>query len=76
MLELGLCLKLFKAVVLLFQLSQPSGMLGLYYPELLSPAVVSRLRGEFDHAADVNVHLALGDQLLGPLSLRMICSAE
>ncbi len=49
--------------VLLLQLSQPSGLLGLHSPVLLSQAVVDRLR-HLDHAADVSDGLALGDQLL------------
>jgi len=63
-----LCLrqKLFEPRVLLFQLSQPSGLLGLHPSVLLTPAVVGRLR-HLDDAADVGDGLALGDQLLGGL---------
>jgi hypothetical protein len=60
--------------VLLLQLSQPPGLLGLHPAVLLPPTVIGRLR-HLDDAADVGDGLALGDQLLGVLSLRMICSA-
>ena len=65
-----LCLrqKLLEPCVLLLQLGQPSGLLGLHPPVLLPPAVVGRLR-HLDHAADVGDGLALGDQLLGGLEL-------
>ncbi len=63
-LQLGLCQQVLEPGVLLLQLSQPSGLLGLHSPELLSPAVVGQLR-HLDHAADVDDGLALGVQLLG-----------
>jgi len=54
--------------VLLLQLSQPPGFLGLHPAVLLPPAVVGRLR-HLDDAADLDDSLALGDQLLGGLEL-------
>ena len=74
LLQLGFCEKLFEPRFLLFQLSQPSGLLGLHAATLLSPAVVGRLR-DLDDATDVGDGLPLGNQLLRRLSLQLICSA-
>ena len=68
LLQLGLRQKLLEPGILLLQLSQPSGFLGLHPAVLLPPAVVGRLR-HLDDAADVGDGLALGDQLLGGLEL-------
>ena len=68
LLQLRFCQKLFEPGVLLLQLGQPPGLLGLHTPVLLPPAVVGRLR-HLDDAADVGDGLALGDQLLGGLEL-------
>ena len=54
--------------MLLLQLSQPPGLLGLHSPVLLPPAVIGRLR-HLDDAADLRDGLALGDQLFGCLEL-------
>ncbi len=59
----GLCQKLFEPGVLLLQLCQPAGLLGLHTPVFLPPAVVCRL-SHLDHAAEVGDGFALGDQLL------------
>ena len=69
LLQLGFCKKLFEPGVLLLQLSQPPGLLGLHAAVLLPPAVIRRLR-HLDDPADVGHGLALRDQLLGgPLLL-------
>ena len=68
LLHLRFCQKLFQPGVLLLQLSQPPGLLGLHPAVLLPTAVVGRLR-HLDEAADVDDGLALGDQLLGGLEL-------
>ena len=57
-----------KPSVLLLQLGQPFGLLGLHAAVLLLPAVVSRL-GDLNGAADVGDGLALGSQLLSGLKL-------
>ncbi len=67
LLQLGLRQKLFGPGVLLHQLSQPPGLLGLHPPVLLPPAVVGRLR-YLQVPADIGDGLALGDQLLGGLA--------
>ncbi len=54
--------------VLLLQLSQPSGLLGLHPPVLLAPAVVGGLR-HLQDPSDVGDGLALGDRLLGGFEL-------
>jgi len=68
LLQLGLCQKLFQPGVLLLQLGQPPGLLGLHPAVLLPPAVIRRLR-HLDDAADVSDGLALDDQLLGSFQL-------
>jgi len=68
LLQLRFCQQLLEPGVLLVQLNQPSGLLGLHPAVLLPPAVVGRLR-HFDDAADLDDSLALGDQLLGGLEL-------
>nr|WP_255440981.1 hypothetical protein [Synechococcus sp. HK01-R] len=67
---LQLCLRqqLLEASVLLLELGQPPGHLGLHPAVLLPPAVVGRLR-HLDEAANLDDGLALGDQLLGGLEL-------
>ena len=67
---LQLCLrqKFLEPGVLVLQLSQPSGLLGLHSPVLLSPAVVRRLH-HLQDPADVGDGLALSDQLLGGFEL-------
>ena len=67
-LQLGFCQKLFEPGVLLLQLSQTPGFLGLHPAVMLPPAVIRRLR-HLDQAADVGHGLALGDQLLGRFEL-------
>jgi len=68
LLQLGFCQKLFETGVVVLQLSQPLGLLGLYPAVLLPPAVVGRLRHN-DDTADVGDGLALGNQLLGGFEL-------
>jgi len=68
LLQLGLCQKLFKPGVLLLQLGQPPGLLGLHPAVLLPPAVIHRLR-HLDDTADVGDGLALDDQVLGSFQL-------
>ena len=62
--QLGLCQQLIKPPVLLFQLSQPPGFLGLNAPVLLLPAVMCRLR-YLDEMANLERSLALDYQLFG-----------
>lgn len=68
LLKLGLRQKLLEPGVLLLQLSQSSGFLGVHAAVLLPPAVVCRLRHLAD-TADLDDGLALGDQLFGGLEL-------
>ena len=76
LLQLSFCQKLLllrrslrlETGVLLLQLGQPFGLLGLHAAVLLLPAVVGRL-GHLNGAADVSDGLALGDQLLSGLEL-------
>ena len=68
LLQLGLRQKLLEPGVLLLQLSQSSGFLGLHAAVLLPPTVIRRLR-HLDDAADLDDGLALGDQLLSGLEL-------
>ena len=68
LLQLGLRQQFLEPGVLLLQLGQAPGLLGLHAPVLLPPAVVRRLR-HLDHAADLDDGLALGDQLLGSFEL-------
>jgi len=63
LLQLRFCQKLYKPRVLLFQLSQPSGLLGLHAAVLLSPEEIRGLC-HLDNTADLDDGLALGDQLL------------
>ena len=62
-LQLGFCQKLFEAGVLLLQLGQPLGLLGLHAPRTAVSSGVGRL-GQLDGPADLDDGLALGDQLL------------
>ena len=68
LLQLRLRQKLFEPGVLLLQLGQSPGLLGLHAAVLLAPAVIGGLR-HLDDAADVGDGLALGDQLLGGFEL-------
>ena len=68
LLQLGLRQKLLEPGVLLLQLSQSSGFLGLHAAVLLPPTVIRRLR-HLDDAADLDDGLDLGDQLLSGLEL-------
>ena len=73
-LQLRFCQKILEPGVLLLQLRQPPGLLGLHAPVLLPPAVIGRLR-HLDHSADVGHGLAWAISCSAVLSLRMICSA-
>jgi len=68
LLQLGFCQKLFEAGVLLLQLVQPLGLLGLHTAVELPPAVVGRL-SDFKDATNVSNGLALGQQLLSGFEL-------
>ena len=68
LLQLGFCQKPFEAAVLLLQLGEPFGFLGLHAAVELSPAVISGLR-HLQCPADVGDALALGDQLLSGFEL-------
>lgn len=62
-LQLGFYQKLFQQGVLLLQLGQPFGLLGLHPAGLLPTAVLSRL-SRFDDDEGIDKGLALGNQLL------------